>query len=134
MSNKQQKAMGYAVTRYLNFILKYTKVWAFLGTVWFIYSMVVTLDFLRQMDETVTPNDRAAITEAGVLAALVGNCIVTFCLTLQMMAFSFYNIQISVTPKGDMGHLAMREAAATAIQLSDTPAETGSSTQTTTVV
>lgn len=114
--------MTLAVEFYWNVILRHRGKLAILGWIWFIYTLVVTLDFLRQMDATVTPDDRTAITEAGVLAALIGGDLIVFFLACQFTASHFYVMQMSVTPKGLAGHHAMHEASRATVQLNDPPA------------
>lgn len=123
--------MAYRVERVYNWVLNKGGWWAILGTIWFIFSLVVTLDFIRQMDATVTVNDRAAITEAGVVAVLVGNDIVVFFLTVQFIACHFFDLQVSATVRGSFVALESRDASREAVtRMSET---TGSDGTTTTV-
>lgn len=124
MCCKVKERVSNFATGYLEFIVRWAWVFALLGLGWLTYSIIVMLDFTRQMVETVTPHQRAAITEAGVESVLLGDCLIALCLTLQFLVWHFFVMQISATPKGE--HVAMHDAARQAVVLSDMPA--GSST------
>lgn len=128
MCCKVKERVSNFATGYLEFIVRWAWVFALAGLVWLIASIVVMLDFTRQMIETVTPHQRAAITEAGVESILIGNCLVALCLTLQFLVWSFFVLQVSATPKGE--HVAMHDAAAQAVRMSDMPAAGSSTTVT----
>ena len=85
--------MATLIERYINYFFQHAKKLAILAAIWFIYSLCVTYAFADVMEHTLTPHQDAAFLEAGVLAILIGNDIITFCLMYQFTALHFYRVQ-----------------------------------------
>lgn len=80
---------------FINYWFKHTGKLALLAAAWFVYSLGVTYSFANVMEHTLTASEDAAFLEAGVLALLIGNDIITFCLLYQFTALRFYHTQVS---------------------------------------
>jgi hypothetical protein len=84
----------------LNGIFNHKKILTMIGWVWTLYSFAVMYNFISVMNSTMTSTDREAFVEAGTLAAIVGNFVVTFCLTLQFSTLWGFKLELCAQPSG----------------------------------
>lgn len=91
--------MALRVDEALNWFEKHRGKWAVLGCAWFLYSLAVTYNFIIKVDTTVTLDNWDAFFEGGTVACLVGNDLLTFCLTARFLSLMFFEVEVIATPK-----------------------------------